>query len=240
MNKKTFKGLLMGLIIGSLVSTSLIMAAAGPAETRQITFGVAVALDGQQLQFAQDSQPFIMDGRKFLPVRAIADAVGLPVDFDASTNTVHLGNRLAGARVPLQQGAPFFDSGTTGFGHSASAQATSTVQMGGNSFNNAITYTSAWFTTGGLPGSIFSLHNLDGRYRQLTGQVGRVDGSGSRNAVLEIIGDDNVLQRIELDATALPVSFEVFVEGIRQLRIEVFFDTAHSPQTAYAVVAYLE
>lgn len=38
------------------------------------------------------TEPFIMDGSTYLPVRAIAGAVGLGVDWDGETSTVILGN----------------------------------------------------------------------------------------------------------------------------------------------------
>ena len=58
--------------------------------THQIAFGVGVSLDGEIIQFEDDMRPFIMDGRTFLPVRAIAEIVGLNVDFDGATYTVIL------------------------------------------------------------------------------------------------------------------------------------------------------
>ena len=98
MNKERLKGIITGMIICSVLFTS-VFAFAETSVTRQIHYGVNVALDGRPLVFDEDSRPFIMDGRTFLPIRAIADAVGMPVHFDADTGTVYLGRRPHALRV---------------------------------------------------------------------------------------------------------------------------------------------
>ena len=41
-------------------------------------------------------EPFIIDGVTYLPLRAVANALGVAVDWDGSTNTVLLGEQLSG------------------------------------------------------------------------------------------------------------------------------------------------
>jgi len=43
------------------------------------------------MQFDEDMRPFVMEGRTFLSVRALSEALALPVDFDPRTNIVYLG-----------------------------------------------------------------------------------------------------------------------------------------------------
>jgi len=85
--KKTIKGYVAGFITCAMIMT-LVFASA--SVMRELHFGVNVELDGQMMSFDEDSTPFITEGRTFLPVRAIADAAGLTVDFNAATNTVIL------------------------------------------------------------------------------------------------------------------------------------------------------
>jgi len=87
-----FKSKIQGFIAGILVAAMLIstLALANP-QIREVIFGVNVVVDGETVNFDYDSQPFIMDGRTFLPVRAIADALGVAVDWDDTTQTVYLG-----------------------------------------------------------------------------------------------------------------------------------------------------
>jgi len=72
-----------------MAALSAMVVMANP-ETHQLTFGVAVSYNGEIQHFEEDMRPFIIDGRTFLPVRAIADIAGLDVDFDGATNTVLL------------------------------------------------------------------------------------------------------------------------------------------------------
>jgi peptidoglycan/xylan/chitin deacetylase (PgdA/CDA1 family) len=50
--------------------------------TAEIVYGVHVSFHGIFISFAEDSRPFIMDGRTYLPVRTIAELVGLNVEFE--------------------------------------------------------------------------------------------------------------------------------------------------------------
>ena len=235
MNKERVKGIVMGFILCAVLSTSVMAVAATRTETRQITFGVRVNLNGQLMQFPADSQPFVMDGRTFLPVRAMADALGLPVDFNAATNTAYLGNRHAGARTPLNTAAPFFDSGGP---WGTSVERLDSVSMGGVTYQNALRFRNTSLDGG----TRFSLHNLNGQFRMLTGYIGRVDGSAMQDVTINFIGDGQLLHSYELRATDMPTSVSVFVESVTQLRIEVTYPRRRTSTAAvdYAVVAFLE
>jgi len=71
-----------------MLSGTALMAAS--TTMREIVFGVRVSLDGEIIQFDDDMQPFIMDGRTFLPARVIAEIAGLHVGYDGATSTVVL------------------------------------------------------------------------------------------------------------------------------------------------------
>jgi len=92
MNKERIKGIVVGFLLCALLSTSVMVMATPRTETRQITYGVRVNFNGQLVQFDADSQPFVMGGRTFLPLRAVADLLDLPVNFDPNTNTAYLGS----------------------------------------------------------------------------------------------------------------------------------------------------
>jgi len=87
--KKHIKGFVAGVLVMALLSATLVFAS--PAVVREIHYGIGVVLNGRHMQFDEDSQPFIMEGRTFLPLRAMAEMLGLPVEFDAEQNTVHVG-----------------------------------------------------------------------------------------------------------------------------------------------------
>ena len=82
--RMTFLRGYVGGIVTVLALTSVVAWAA--PQTLQAVFGIGVTLDGEALTFEEDSQPFVVDGRTFLPLRAMADVLGLDVDFDRENN----------------------------------------------------------------------------------------------------------------------------------------------------------
>ncbi|MCL2874420.1 MAG: copper amine oxidase N-terminal domain-containing protein [Defluviitaleaceae bacterium] len=84
---------LQGMLIGALMAVLLLGSAntaAASARTINIIFGVNVVVDGVTQTFPEDMQPFISEGRTFMPLRAIADALELDVEWDNSTRTAYL------------------------------------------------------------------------------------------------------------------------------------------------------
>lgn len=92
--KKTaerMKGFVVGFVLAMVISGTVVMAASGVM--LEAVFGVNVVINGNAIVFEEDMQPFIAGGRTFLPVRAIGDALGLPVYWYAGTSTVYIGGR---------------------------------------------------------------------------------------------------------------------------------------------------
>jgi len=227
MNKERIKGVAIGFILCLLLSASVLAVSAQTA-TRNITYGIRVNLNGQEVHFDHDNRPFTMEGRTFLPLRALADVLGLPVDFDRHTNTVYLGNRFEGQRRSLNEAAPFFDT-TSRFLQGFNVGVTPSITMGnatmsGVMYNNTIRFSTR---SGSMAhndptiAELSTLHNLGGNYRWLSGYIGRIDGSASTSARLRIYGDGSLLAEHELNALDMPTEIGVFVEGITQLRIVV-------------------
>jgi len=81
------KGFVAGVLATAMLTGAAVMAS--PDMVARV-FGVSVEVDGTAVHFAADSQPFIIDDRTFLPVRAIADALGFEVEWDQATSTVSI------------------------------------------------------------------------------------------------------------------------------------------------------
>ena len=87
------KGIIKGFVAGFLVCAVMLSVVWSVSVMRELHFGVRVTHNGQVVSFDYDSRPFITENRTFLPVRAIADVLGVEVDFDPVTNMVYLGGR---------------------------------------------------------------------------------------------------------------------------------------------------
>lgn len=94
MKKHNVKGFASGFVTALLI---VCLAGTALAYQKQATLnytGVKIVLDGETVTptNAQGNvvEPFIMDGTTYLPVRGIASALGLSVDWNQSTQTVTL------------------------------------------------------------------------------------------------------------------------------------------------------
>jgi len=93
MLKQRLQGFIAGVLITVLIIGTLTFAT---PFVREVFYGVNVVVNGVPQEFDDDMQPFIMDGRTFLPVRGIAEALDVPVDWDSETQTVYVGRLLDG------------------------------------------------------------------------------------------------------------------------------------------------
>lgn len=93
----------LALVLGTAVATSTIT-------TRQLTaqfMGIKLEVDGQTVTpkdaGGKTVEPFVVDGTTYLPVRAVGEALGMEVDWDADTRTVSL--RSAQTQSPMLEDA---------------------------------------------------------------------------------------------------------------------------------------
>lgn len=91
--KKSFiAGMVTMLVLTSLVGTGY---ATFGKVTRELEYkNISVTLDGKKLDLrdvnGNSVEPFMFGGTNYLPVRALAESLGLSVSWDGSTNTVVL------------------------------------------------------------------------------------------------------------------------------------------------------
>ena len=84
--KKIFALVLTFIMIFSIS----VSAASGLVPANLQYNNIKINLNGSNV--ATSAEPFIIDGTTYLPVRALAEALGLAVEWDATTNTVKLSN----------------------------------------------------------------------------------------------------------------------------------------------------
>ena len=112
--KKSFKGFIMGLIMGLVISCVCVGAVTGVV-TKELHYNdIKVTLNGKEITPKDANgkvvEPFIIDGTTYLPVRAVADALGLDVNWDGETNTVKLGKDSADSSdIPSGVGSVIYD-----------------------------------------------------------------------------------------------------------------------------------
>jgi len=216
------KGFVLGIVV--ILTLSATVVAANPV-MRELVFGVGVSFNGQMQEFNYASRPFVIDGTTFLPVRAIADMVGLEVDFNEATNTVLLTTSYgqgATPDIPTAQGNRLAETAFHGTNFNSSNSGLSTnVLASANIVGATHTNVTNYRVVNGNTAAE-THHNLGGAYTNLTGLFGRMDGSnGTRSATVTILGDGVPIHTFDLLTGQMPVNLNVDVTGVQLLVVQV-------------------
>ena len=88
------KGIVLGIIIGTILVPTV--SATIATVTKELAYNdIKISLNGSIIEPADANgnvvEPFIIDGTTYLPVRSVADALGLNVEWNSESNTVILG-----------------------------------------------------------------------------------------------------------------------------------------------------
>ena len=91
MKFQRLRDMIFGAVIASMVLCSGTMAFAKVANMSiPVSFNnIKIVVDGQQISTSKE--PFTYEGTTYLPVRAVAEAVGKDVSWDGATKTVYIG-----------------------------------------------------------------------------------------------------------------------------------------------------
>ncbi len=91
--KDKLKGIVIGIVIGALLVPT-VFATVGTVTKELLYNNIKITMNGNELiatdANGQPVEPFIIDGTTYLPVRGIANALDLGVEWDGETNTVKL------------------------------------------------------------------------------------------------------------------------------------------------------
>lgn len=229
-------GIVSGLMISLLLSSTIVFAAPVKKMIEVYFNNTKLVVDGNTV-ISKDSygnvlQPMSYNGTNYLPVRAVAEALGKSVTWDPKLNTIYIGKhdentpsiRLEDMNYLSYKAGYTYDD-NVGFkawnDEYDKANDESTSQHG-------IKY---WMFFGGYdnygakqPNSITTEYLLNQKYKQFKGKY--VLHYDSRNAtqdtVLKVFGDDTLLYTSPvMKAGVLPVDFNIDVTGIIKLKIKL-------------------
>ena len=214
---KTTKFSAKSFIAGVVVTAIILSAGTAIASTqRNITVifdNIRLVVNGQPVT-PRDAQgnivePFIFEGSTYLPVRAVGEALGMPVSWDGVTRTVYVGTRPGG--MSFWDAVPPFEQIQV---NPPAAGAT----MAGNPIDS-VTSREFGDRRGVTVNEPWSRHNLNGQYRTLRATIGRVDGTGRSGTTLIFNGDGRVLAQFDIGVDDLPRDISVDLTGVLQLTI---------------------
>ncbi|MBQ3225306.1 MAG: cell wall-binding protein, partial [Oscillospiraceae bacterium] len=92
--KKRLQGLVAGVMVGVILTSGVAIAANTTTLYNVLTHGVKIVIDGEKLTPTDVNgnivEPIIYNGTTYLPVRAVATAIGKAVYWDGPNYTVYL------------------------------------------------------------------------------------------------------------------------------------------------------
>jgi foldase protein PrsA len=92
MNDK-WKGLLIGLVIGTVISGGAVVASNGAAKIDVIFKAMNFRVDGFDKKMT-GTTPILYKGTTYVPLRFVGESLDWPVRYDAKTNTIWVGKQL--------------------------------------------------------------------------------------------------------------------------------------------------
>ena len=240
--------LVIGLMIGIFFSlpTSQVLASTGSRAIEVIFNNIAIYLDGNKLDPKDANgnpvEPFIYNGTTYLPVRAIGEAIGRNVEWDAPNFSVYLGKRPdgTGATMWLTNLTPVVSQQTwwnRNSGHSVGGNSERQIrelnESDSDNFGNR--YDSGFvFRMDGNGyyeyNSIFSYYATDVKYTSLSGTIAL--SSGTRDTASHVVfrvyevndlGSEGreLYRSTVLTAGARPIVFNVNITGQMTIGIEL-------------------
>ena len=230
---------MQGAVIGVLTTVLLLGAVtvyASATRTIEVTVGtVRTTIFGEEFVVRDEQgliiEPFMYNGRAYLPAESILHAMGANAQWNFENNTFNFGivgtdGIHAGLGATFGITVPPYDVSHIASNDRADlsdVRVRDYVTMGGIIYENVITYRIAIGPA--IASAQYSLHNLNGQFTVLTGYIGRVDGWDQLDATFTFIGDGRVLETFELRAVDLPRQITVDVNGVRNLQI-LFYSSA--------------
>lgn len=211
---RTVRTFLAGVLVTLLVVGMIPPALAAAGKTVTIWPGINVYIDDQKLD-AKDvnGKPveiFTYNGTTYLPVRAIAEALGKNVQWDGKTQSVYLG----------QHGTSQPSIWLTKMDHFAGSSWLSTADT--DQDNTGATHYNCFVD------SFDRTYLLNGQYSRLSGVLYQRHNWRSSStygrAYLEIYGDDNLLysKAFESGTTGImPIPFDLDVSGVLRLQVKL-------------------
>lgn len=202
-NQKTkgrLQGAVAGLIAGAIIAGGGVFA----ANT------VRIVIDGKELVPKDVNgnivNPIIIDGTTYLPVRAVAGAVGKAVYWDGETSTVYLGD--TGGKLPYPT-TKLMDMKNIGSGWNKTNKLTDNY---GNYYSNALT---TWHS------SEKGQYLLNGKYNRLKGTLYVAEGDTSINTCGFVITADgkDIYKSPAITKTSYPIDVDISVKGCNVLEI---------------------
>ena len=211
-------GILATVIAVSIVSPAL---AALTNKTIQVSTGVSLYINDQKLDPKDPNgnpvEPFILDGTTYLPVRAVSEALGVPIQWEGSTWSVYIGQHTSDTPTVMLKDLDYF-SGS----ESIRTAINDKDNVGG-------THYGCIFGGSNSSDSFNRTYLINGQYTKMDGVIYQryENRSESGQCWLNVYGDGKLIYsyKFERGTGMKPVPFSVDLTGV--LELQVAFGTSY-------------
>ncbi|SNX54231.1 stalk domain-containing protein [Thermoanaerobacterium sp. RBIITD] len=167
---------------------------------------IKIVVNGNTI--STDVPPLVENGRTLVPLRAISEALGVPIKWDGTTSTVYVGTVPEG--IDLVDDLKPFKIGST----NTVLLKLKPVSIAGVEYNHGYSCYAEW------PDVLGDLWwNLNGKYTTLTFSTGIPDNANYNKCALKIEGDGQLLKTIEMSTSDGAKQCTIDVTGVKILRI---------------------
>jgi hypothetical protein len=187
-------------------------------------------------------EPFVVDGTTFLPVRAVAEALGQNVDWDGTTNTVYIGEAPPTAATPAPQPTPpqevniplfrqpFLRVGNVNWfnatGYETDNRLMITIsQQGFDHYGEAIGGGRFRYTN-------YVVYSVPANATRFTATLNPAPGGGNPEVIYTIHADGNIIYTSPtMTQNVSPIPINLDISNTTELKIEVTFTTGSAMGT---------
>lgn len=239
MRNFSFRSFISGMVVMVLLSATILPAFGATTKNIQVLYGGIKIYINDSLFTPKDGngnivEPLVYNGRTYLPVRAISEALGEPVAWEGKTSSVYIGNHSS--TVPSATSANlmdmnyFYREGEQGprwdvnWDSIRKVYTTGIKDNVGNMYYDGFAFTN-WCSSG------FYVYNIDQKYKAFKGIIAltEADKDTSYLLMVKIYGDNKLLYTSpRMTKGSYPVKFDVNVTGVNQLKIEKVSDNHRS------------
>lgn len=227
---KNFKGFTAGVLCGAIVMGAVPTIAKVGKEAIDVVYNnIKLEVNGIKTTMPKGVEPFMYNGTTYLPVRAVAEALGEKVEYDKSKATVYVGSRTE----KMNDGSiDFYDfvEKVKPLEYDWGGGVYATRTLSGNSYitiaGERVGFENALYSK--KPSSVSSIggtkYMLGGNYKAIKGKIALPDEyNAQKGKVIIRDGDNNVIYEkgIDVNKDGKIVDFYADVVGHQTVRIEI-------------------
>jgi hypothetical protein len=221
--------LLLTSLVGVVLFAGMALAREGRATIEVVFRNIQIMVNGERLAIPAGSEPFIYQGRIYVPLGLVAGAVGKPVTWDGPNFTVHIGRRPEGVFLSSHR-AFFSENIELAYDEEAG------MAIAGTRYSNGISIRRFWQHPQGR-----AVFRLNAEFTRMRGLIGFDDNhpyASERN--IFFYGDGRRLHTATIRPGELPQTVDIDLTGVVLLSIvndnrEVNFHATRRQEGFYTV-----